>query len=240
METKTCNKCGIEKNVNEFELRSDTHKYRNTCEECRKKYLHEWYQNNINHIKEYNRINKEHIKEKSKERYQRNKEHLKEYSREFRRNHRELIQKYNLLNNENIKKRKKEYHKTHRQYENEYSKQRHAIRKMTDKKYILRIRVRNLIKHSFERQGYSKKSKTYSIIGTDYETFYNHLLQTFMNNYGYEWDGVEEVHIDHIIPLATAETEEDVIKLCHYTNLQLLKGKDNLEKGSKLDWTREG
>ena len=37
-------------------------------------------------------------------------------------------------------------------------------------------------------------------------------------------------HIDHIVPLATAQTEEDVIKLCHYTNLQLLTAKDNLEK----------
>ena len=63
-----------------------------------------------------------------------------------------------------------------------------------------------------------------------------HLLQTFKSNYGYEWDKVEPVHIDHIIPLATAKTEEDIIKLCHYTNLQLLKAKDNLRKNAKNDW----
>lgn len=50
---------------------------------------------------------------------------------------------------------------------------------------------------------------------------------------------LKKVHIDHIIPLATAKTEEDVIKLCHYTNLQLLKGEDNLSKGDKLDWKLE-
>ena len=97
--------------------------------------------------------------------------------------------------------------------------------------------MRNLIKHSFERQGYSKKSHTYEIIGTDYETFYNHLLRTFVDNYGYDWDGKEEVHIDHIIPLASAKTEEEIVKLCHYSNLQLLKAKDNLDKSDKLDWT---
>ena len=62
------------------------------------------------------------------------------------------------------------------------------------------------------------------------------MLQTYKNNYGYDWDGKEKIHIDHIIPLSTAKSEEDIIKLCHYTNLQLLKVKDNLEKSNRLDY----
>ena len=32
----------------------------------------------------------------------------------------------------------------------------------------------------------------------------------------------------------TAETEEDVKRLCHYTNLQLLKPADNMKKSAKM------
>lgn len=35
MDTKVCNKCGIEKSLNEFEYRKDKEQYRNTCKKCR-------------------------------------------------------------------------------------------------------------------------------------------------------------------------------------------------------------
>lgn len=76
--------------------------------------------------------------------------------------------------------------------------------------------------------------KTENILGCKIDFFAKYLLNTFKNNYGYEWDGKEQVHIDHIIPLAIANNEEEVIKLCHYTNLQLLKAKDNLQKSCKI------
>jgi len=41
-------------------------------------------------------------------------------------------------------------------------------------------------------------------------------------------------HIDHIIPLSSAKTDEEVFKLCHYKNLQPLWAFENLSKGDKI------
>ena len=54
-----------------------------------------------------------------------------------------------------------------------------------------------------------------------------------------EFEDLKNVHIDHIIPMSTAKSEEEVIKLNQYTNLQLLKAEDNLEKSDKLNWKLE-
>jgi hypothetical protein len=53
---------------------------------------------------------------------------------------------------------------------------------------------------------------------------------------GMSWDnyGFYGWHIDHIIPLSSAKTEEDLYKLSHYTNLQPLWMIDNFIKGNSL------
>ena len=47
------------------------------------------------------------------------------------------------------------------------------------------------------------------------------------------WENTGKWHLYHTKPLKLAETEEDVIKLNHYTNFQPLWAEDNLKKGSK-------
>lgn len=85
-----------------------------------------------------------------------------------------------------------------------------------------------MIGDSIRKNGYSKNSKTEDILGCSFEEFKSYLESKFEDwmswenrglfngelNYG--WD------IDHIIPLNSAETEEDIIILNHYTNLQPL------------------
>lgn len=89
---------------------------------------------------------------------------------------------------------------------------------------------------SFRRKDKYKNKRTEEILGCTFEELYKYLLDSYKKIYGTEWNGTDKVHIDHIIPLSTVNTEEEIIKLCHYTNLQLLKASDNLSKNDKLDW----
>lgn len=71
------------------------------------------------------------------------------------------------------------------------------------------------------------------MLGCKMDEFTTYLKQTWFNKYHTEWNG-QPCHIDHIIPLATARTPEDIKRLCHYTNLRLLTPKDNMAKGDKI------
>ncbi len=69
-------------------------------------------------------------------------------------------------------------------------------------------------------------------MGCSPELLKEYLEKQFVD--GMCWDNRNEWHIDHIIPLSLAKTEEEIYKLCHYTNLQPLWAEDNLRKSNKI------
>lgn len=95
--------------------------------------------------------------------------------------------------------------------------------------FRLKTRTRNCIVRAFSRKGYRKNSSTYRILGCDWETLKDHIEKQFAK--GMTWENMGEWHIDHIVPLAEASNEEDVIRLNHFTNLRPLWAKENLKKG---------
>lgn len=119
-------------------------------------------------------------------------------------------------------------------YRNEYSKKR----KLKDPLYKLARTSRALIYNSFKRfknGKYKKAKKTEEILGCTIEEFIEHLQSLFTQNMTLSNNGnCEECwHIDHKIPLSSGENEEDIIKLCHYTNLQPMWSRENLSKNNK-------
>ncbi len=104
-------------------------------------------------------------------------------------------------------------------YKTEWAKQK----RKKDKVFNFSCNVRSLISHSFERangKGLIKNLSTEEILGCSIEEFRKYIESKFqegmtLENYG-KW------HLDHIIPISLAQTEEEVIKLCHYSNFQPL------------------
>jgi hypothetical protein len=90
-------------------------------------------------------------------------------------------------------------------------------------KQILRESIRGSVKRIIK---YSKNSdlvdgkRTEELLGGTFEEIKIHFESLFTE--GMSWDNRSEWHIDHIIPLSSGKTEEEMIKLCHYTNLQPL------------------
>lgn len=225
METKICKICGIEKSLSNFYFRNDTKNYRNECIKCHSE-----------KTKKYREENKEHLAIKRKKWQEENRDALLLMKAKYRERNRETIREkakiYYAQNIEDIKARRK----LNRTKINETARKYQASKRKSDKIYLLKCQIRHLLVSSFTRKNYVKNSHLEEIVGMNINELIKHLLQTYKNNYGYEWDGIESIHIDHKKPLKYAKTEEDIIKLCYYTNLQLLKAEDNLKKGSKLEW----
>jgi hypothetical protein len=139
---------------------------------------------------------------------------------------------HNIVNNEKRKLRLKndpEYKEKERV--RQYNKWK---RKWNENElFAIKVRLRNLIRNSFRRTGYKKfNTSTKDIIGISYEEFKIYLESKFID--GMNWDNRGEWHIDHIVPLSTANNKDELRELCHYTNLQPLWAEDNIKKSNKI------
>lgn len=105
-------------------------------------------------------------------------------------------------------------------------------RRAADPLYALKGALRSRVSPALRRIGKSKDGGTEEILGCSFEDFKAHIESLFID--GMSWENRSEWHIDHIIPLASATTEEELYRLCHYTNQRPLWAKDNLIKGAKL------
>lgn len=149
---------------------------------------------------------KECRKGESKRFYEENKEVKKKQSNEYYYANKDTIQKQK--NEYNIKKRKE------------------------DPKFLLTRRLRNRLYYALKQKFWKKDTKFANYIGCDLEFLKTHMESQFID--GMCWENQGEWHIDHIIPLVSANTEDELYALCHYTNLRPMWALDNIKKGTKL------
>jgi hypothetical protein len=132
--------------------------------------------------------------------------------------------KYFEKNRELLCRKSNEWRKTHREYWNQYIrdfKQRNPNYMLSEK---LRARIRSALK------GTPRSSDIQTLLGCDYTTFRQYIQSKFQA--GMTWNNFGEWHIDHIRPCSkfdlTYSSEQS--KCFHYTNMQPLWAKDNLQK----------
>ncbi len=151
------------------------------------------------------------------------------YNKEYHEKHKKKAsdrKKKNHIENPNQRKDNMDnWRKLNRDHEKSYKKNKLK----TNPVFKVSCAIRTLIHTKLKQGSYTKKSKTYEILGCSFDEFKNHLEKQFepwmnWNNHGlykskifnYGWD------IDHRVPTSSAKTEEELLKLNHFTNLQPL------------------
>lgn len=227
---KKCTKCKIDKEFSDFykcSIKKNKSGYRSQCISCEKNYLILNKELIKERNKKYNIDNKDRKSLNGKNYYLKNKELLKEKAR----------------NQYNNKDKKLEYQKKYQQENKERRNIYLTERRKNDPLFKLITNVRNLIYNSFYYNGYSKDSKTEELLGCTFKELKEYLESKFepwMNwdNRGlYDGEFNTGWDIDHIIPLSSVDTENDIIKLNHFSNLQPLCSKINRDiKKNNLEY----
>ena len=141
---------------------------------------------------------------------------------------------YHKKNYNKLKQKRDEYRSNPevRKRHTETCSKYHKKRRHNDPLFRARINIRNRTREAFAVSFWTKTSRTRDILGCSYDKAFKHIENQFRD--GMSWDNYGKWHIDHIIPLCSATTVEELEKLCHYTNLQPLWAEENILKGGKM------
>jgi hypothetical protein len=190
---KICSKCKQEKPLTEF-YKNKSYKdgFGNQCKKC---YLE--YSNTL---------------------YQQNKDHWVKRSTQWNKENKEYISKYM---SDYFQQNKEKIYNTRRKYIKE--------RYDNDPLFKLIQKTRTIISNSLRKSNHRKKSTTQDILGCSFEELKQHLESQFESWMNWNNMGGKQINepntnweVDHIIPISSAKTEEELVRLNHYSNLRPL------------------
>ena len=216
---KICTKCKLPKDFNLFYKNSKSKDgLRSSCIECQKKYL----EKNKEKVREQNQQYNQKRRDQKKKWAELNKEKVNLSRKKWLDSNKEIRAKY-------VKEYNKQYYINNKKTRSSYSNQKQKEYRKTNPLFKIKSNLRQRINRYIK----NKSKSTEEIIGISYIEFLKYLESKFSKGMNIENLG-NDIHIDHIIPLSSAKSEEELYKLCHYTNLQPLWAKDNLTKSNKI------
>lgn len=239
---KTCYKCKVDKAISEFSKdKRSKDGLQSGCKSChsdyfkknkerfyeaKKKYREENKEVIAEQRKRYAKENKDTVKASRKAYYEKNKEHMLAQNKEY------------YLQNRDIKLQYiKDYRSKNKSKINERDRLYMFNRRQEDPVFRLKCNIRGRLHRYCKHSGLNKRFKTMDSVGLSPADFKVYIESMFLD--GMTWDnygqGEGKWSIDHTKPLCTANTEEDVFTLNHYTNLRPMWWFDNLAKGGKYE-----
>ena len=167
---------------------------------------------------------------KCKEKRKKAKEHQKKY----RENNREQIAEYQKKYLQNNREKLNEYRKQWRtDYKCEHNKRKGECRECNPLLCLVKLQ-RVSIKRMLKISDLNKTKSTIEYLGCSPEYFKEYLQNKMTDEMTFE-----NINLDHIKPVSRFNLDypDEFLDCCHYTNLQPLLAKDNLEKSNK--WTEK-
>lgn len=140
----------------------------------------------------------------AKENKEKRKKYLIEYSRKNSKKNVERTRKWRLNNPEKYKKQQE--------------------RRRKNPLNLLQKRISSSVLRALNGKNLSKTNKTSEIIGCSWD---------FLKNY-LNLKSLENMDLDHIVPIKLAENKDDINILNHYSNLQIVESKFNAIKSDRF------
>jgi hypothetical protein len=221
-----------EKNIEKYKERDKLYREKN-IEKCKER------------DKSYYENNKERLKQQSLEHYNNNKEQYKflfkeryvNETEEQREKRKKSMYSHVDRNRDEWNKKSLEYYYNNKEERLKYGKQYVKEKYQNDILYKLRVIISSTISRRLKKVTDKKSKSSLEMVGLDN---WNTLKEYIENQWGegMTWDNYGnkpgDWSIDHIIPISSAKTEEEIYKLNHYTNLRPMWHIDNIKKGNKF------
>ena len=113
---------------------------------------------------------------------------------------------------------------------------RNKERYHSDEEYNIKTKIRRRICMSIKAQHTKKTDKSMGLLGATYDVLKEHIQKQFTEGMTWELVMSGEIHLDHILPCSSFNLleESEQRKCFHYTNLQPLFSRQNLQKSDKI------
>lgn len=182
--------------------------------------------------KAYRKENPELVRSSRRAAYHLNSEGPRQRSREFAAKNPKKVKASVARWREKNREKVAVYESARKEQKNESNRRRRKERRANEPLIALASAARATVGAAFRRAGYRKDTATATLIGCSWQELKLHIEKQFAK--GMTWQNRGSAwHVDHIVPLASAATAEELEALSHFTNLRPLWAAENHRKHAK-------